>query len=301
MNKIEIRNSILRQILRKILKKEVIKMKKMILIAMAFVFVAALAPMAVAVDSANLSLQVTFGDDPPSDRITRLQARLAELEEQAMAEYDRAAENSEPSLIDVAVHNLLNIRDYEVAAVRTELRLIFVEDGDPTGQIQPILDEIASFTDTINDYIKKLQEHLPQISIELEGQNPWVLDSVKLGERRTNLNSFGTPMHKIHNMGNVYVSVSIGYAPIASIPENPQPGLEQGFNIFITMVRNIVIPPSSGAIPVVKNLAPTAGEPIPLTYGAPTGVMNNTSSMSTAYELKAYKAIGTVDPIVIES
>ena len=277
----------------KILQKEVIKMKKIIMIVMAFAFVAAFASLASAGDTAQLNLTVTFANDPILERILQLKARVTELEQQAKTEYERAVASGDHSVIDVAIHNLLEIRDSEVSGVRTELRLIFVEYADPWGQIQPILDEITRFTDTLNDYLKKLQDLLPVIAIELEGPNPWVLQGVKLGEKRSNMSASGSPAHAVKNTGNVPASIDVGYGPQIQILPCIHPGLEQGPDTFITIAAGMVIPPDRKVpIPIETiGLNPGASVPLNLVYGAPTGLSKGFEGMEATYEVRAFSAV----------
>ena len=50
------------------------------------------------------------------------------------------------------------------------------------------------------------------ISIELN-TTKWDLRGVKLGERRSNVNDIGMPIHTIRNTGNIPVVVDMGYGP----------------------------------------------------------------------------------------
>jgi hypothetical protein len=126
------------------------------------------------------------------------------------------------------------------------------------------------------------------IAIELEGLNPWTLNSVVLGTKTGNLGENSQPMHKIKNIGNTPVAIEVGYGP--GIPEGIHPGLQQGLDTFITLAAGVIIPPSE-KINLGKVIQPGEAEPLPLIYGAPTGLSGQTREMSLNLEIRVYAAV----------
>ncbi len=134
----------------------------------------------------------------------------------------------------------------------------------------------------------------PVISIELY-PNSWNLDGVKLGELRTNYGYWNNPMHYISNTGNVQVLVDVGYGPQTDTTGIVHPGLIQGLDTFTTAVgmdsngKGVIIPPNERV--KVANIATGSSQGLLLTYGAPTQLSKDISSMNAAYELRASAAI----------
>lgn len=272
-------------------------MKKIIMVVMAFAMVAMFVPKADAADSAQLGLQVTFAEDQDLKRVLYLKQWIATLEEECKGQYDKAVASGQPDVIKQAIKDLTGSRDLELPPVKDELLQILQRRPDLNEQIASVVEHIAEFSNTLSDYIKHLESLLSVISIELEGPNPWVLDDVKLGEKRANLNSAGVPMHKIHNTGNVSVMVSIGYGIMADVL--PRPGLEQGVDTYITVANTTVIPPQNGV--KVAIVAPGEAAPLPLTFGAPTALSQPAQNMGAGYDVRAYatdviKAMPLPDP-----
>ncbi|MCX5715394.1 MAG: hypothetical protein NTV07_00685 [Candidatus Omnitrophica bacterium] len=130
-------------------------------------------------------------------------------------------------------------------------------------------------------------ESPPVVSIEIESAGQWGLQNVKLGEKRNNIGTGGIPIQKIKNTGNVPVLVDIGYS--APSQGGVMPGTQQGTDTFIMMLDSAVIPPIS-KINFGKVIQPGVAEPLPLTYGAPTGLSGQINGMSLNLEIRAYAA-----------
>lgn len=135
------------------------------------------------------------------------------------------------------------------------------------------------------------------ISIVLK-PDEWLLEGVKLGERRSNLDEYGKPIHNIKNTGNVDVMVDIGYGPY--ITSGVQPGMEQGKDTFTTKVRPVgarsmlIIPPNERV--KVSEISPDTKVPLELMYGAPTGLSEGVQGHKVSYELRAY-GMNNEDPL----
>ena len=141
------------------------------------------------------------------------------------------------------------------------------------------------------DYLKIIREKFSTISIELN-ESTWTINSVNLGEKRTNYdlqNPFAGPIHIVKNTGNVPVKIGFKYVPQ---PYNYLivPGLKQDLNTFITMVSGTILPVDE-EITLPYEIQPGASQPLPLTYGAPTALSQQVSGMSAAYEIRVYKNI----------
>lgn len=312
MSKMRIKNPILRMILRKILKKEVIEMKKLLMLLMAFAMVAAFVPMANAADSAQLSLQVTFAPSEPLKIWTEPEGPF-EVKLGETLKFEVIAADKDSAGVEITPVNLNGGEWTPIPSTPEQAAGIFkwatvkpLPDFDNDGKVLCAVDFMATNRegDTVNLHIEfTLIMPPPTIAIELEGPNPWALQDVKLGEIRANIDSNGVIMHKMHNTGNVAVAIGIRYIPYIAVPENPRPGTKQGPDTFITMVNGNILPLDM-EMPVFKGLAPQTGEPVPLSFGAPTALSfpQQARSASAAYEFRAYKAIEPgpypLDPIV---
>lgn len=315
MCKIKIKNSILKEILMLILGKEVIKMKKLIIVVMAIAMVAAFAPKVDAAESAQLGLQVTFAVDQDLQRIKELKDHVYELEnisskifdsiyvdrnQDGKVDYrdldingDGVINDEDVRLLKNAVEDLAHISDLKLEDVKNQLKEIAERRPDLKPQIEAVLDHAQQLQGRIHDLIEKLKSLMvqPVISIELKGPNPWVLENVKLGEKRANISPLAVypplVLHHIFNTGNVTVKVAIAYGPQIDQYGIPRPGLEQGLDTFITLIEDgEVLPPNEGR--GVFTIGPTEGAPLNLTYGAPKELSQPVRGMGVAYDLKAY-------------
>ncbi len=263
-------------------------MKKILMIITALAMVAAFAPKANAADSAQLGLQVTFADQD-LQRVNDLNQNLTVLDADCLNMYKQAADSNNPDQIKQTIADLTMERDDKVAGIKKELVDIATRRPDLRPQIDSVVTHAEQLQATISDYITKLQSLLQVISIGLEGPNPWVLDNVKLGERRKNLlDPDGKPIHVIKNTGNVVVIVDIGYG-LSSSNDIPHPGLEQGVDTYVTLEDNQVIPPYGKV--KAERIEAGATASLSLTYGAPTGLSKPVTGMGATFELRAYKDI----------
>lgn len=146
-------------------------------------------------------------------------------------------------------------------------------------------------------YLKIIKEKFGAISIGLD-ESVWVINNIGLGERRSNFgeSSLGAmPLHNVKNNGIYPVKIGIKYASDFD-PNGIRPGKEQGFNLFITLVKSAVIP-SNDELILPDIILPNDSFPLFLTYGAPTEISSNADGMSAAYEIKAYPAFRPIGPI----
>lgn len=271
-------------------------MKTLLSVMLAVVMVVSFLPTVSAEEGATLGLKVTFAaEDLDLKRVLELKDLVYALEKISADIFDNASNSGDPAVIEQAIEELTHIKDAKLEDVKTQLVEILEKRPDLGQQIEVVLNHAKNVQDDIAVYIEKLRTLLPVLAIELEGPNPWVLEGVKLGELRDNmadLNHDGTadePMHSIKNIGNGLVRVAIAYSSYIAT-DGVHPGLEQGLDTFITMVRNFVIPPN-GEVIVVERLAAGDTMLMKLTYGAPTALSSNVNSMGAGYELKAYKAV----------
>lgn len=324
MCKIKIQNSILREILMLILGKEVIKMKKLIMVVMAIAMVAAFMPIADASETAQLGLTVTFKANEPL-KISTYPEGPFKVEEGKYLYFRVEARDADASMISLSCEGLPEgaafVPDQTFLPATTYIagtftwtpkmgqshelpyKILFtakseLKNGDGTAKAEDV-QLVVEIT------VIRVE---PVISIELY-PNSWNLDGVKLGELRTNYGYWNRPMHYISNTGNVPVLVEIGYGPqidrdIAGIVH---PGLIQGLDTFTTAVgaeasgagKGVIIPPNGRV--KAANVAANSSEGLILTYGAPTKLSDNINSMSAVYELRATAAIKPeVDPIVTQ-
>jgi len=144
--------------------------------------------------------------------------------------------------------------------------------------------------------IEKILNAIPRLSIELYPLD-WLIQGIKLGGLRSNLDELGLPIHYIANTGNVDVMVDIGYGPQTVVYPAIVPGLEQGRDTFITALGqtvdgmfNIIPPDKRLKVDVIR---PRDKIALGLTYGAPTAVSEGIQSHKATYELRAY-------PIILE-
>ncbi|MFH1753439.1 MAG: hypothetical protein ABH875_04580 [Candidatus Omnitrophota bacterium] len=135
----------------------------------------------------------------------------------------------------------------------------------------------------------------PRISIELTPAS-WVIENVRLGEKVHNLNNKGIPIHALYNTGDVSVLVDIGYGP--HIEEGIVPGTAQGLNTFTTEVERgqlgmSIIPPNDR----IKLVNLNAGDEafLHFVYGAPIAIEGDIGNHRTAYELRAYSTIPSIN------
>ncbi len=294
----------------KSLSKEVIKMKKLIMIVMAIAMVVAFAPCAGAAESAQLGLQVTFAIDNDLRQIELIKNRIDEVEvycekvfrfvyvdrnNDGVVDYkdldfnvDGQIDDSEITMLRERV-SILSTEADRLNNDRALLESILARRPDLKDQVLVVIYHIEKIQAACTDYITKLKalEQQPVISIELEGPNPWVLDGVKLGERRSNVTADNVIAHKVHNTGTVTVKVAIAYGSYSGMYGIPRPGLEQGLDTFITLIKDgDVLPPNEGR--GVFTIGPTEGAPLNLTYGAPKELSQPVKGMGVNYELKAY-------------
>jgi len=140
--------------------------------------------------------------------------------------------------------------------------------------------------------IERIRDAMPTISIEVT-PGEWILDNVRLGEKRENLDPDAVPIHSVRNTGNVSVLVSMGYGP--TIASGIRPGPEQGLDTFITEVYRegfdepVVLPIDSGIKFAV--IGPDEKAPLHMVYGAPTAISDNSQQHGIGYEFKAYPDI----------
>jgi subtilisin family serine protease len=125
------------------------------------------------------------------------------------------------------------------------------------------------------------------ISIELN-ELIWSIDGIRLGEKRSNLNNLGIPVHAVKNCGGVPVKVGIRYVPPAD-DALILPGLVQGLNTFITIVKGAILP-VLGETVLADTIKPGTSASLDLTFGAPTALSQAASGMTAAYEIRAYKS-----------
>ena len=284
-------------------RKEVTKMKKLIMLVMALAMVVAFMPTAYAADSAQLNLSVTFAVDQDLQNLAELTVLTNDLGAKLDRVYNDALQNPVPEVIHKALEILYPMRETDIRNVEAKLLDMLQRRPDLEPQISPVLSHVRTLAYTVSTYIAKLESLLlppPIISIELN-ESAWRLDGVKLGEKRVNLNELGAPIHAVRNTGNTDVMIDIGYAPgMMYLEWAPKPGLEQGPNTFITALgrgpvdnvyTDVVIPPDGRL--KVGLINPDNGIPLRLTYGAPTSlesVANGgpVAGMGTAYEIRAY-------------
>lgn len=253
--------------------------------------VVAFAPKVEAADTAQLGLSVTFAEDFDLKRIGELKAHVLELEVISAEIFNKAIDSGDVSVIKDAIDQLAHIKDAKLEDVKAQLKEIIERRPD----LQYLAMEVIALADKLQnliaDYIEKLKNAIPVISIELEGPNPWVLENVKLGEKRANISPLAVypplVLHHIFNTGNVTVKVAIAYGPQIDQYGIPRPGLEQGLDTFITLIEDgEVLPPNEGR--GVFTIGPTEGAPLNLTYGAPKELSQPVKGMGVNYELKAY-------------
>jgi hypothetical protein len=302
MKMVKIKNSILKTILRKILRKEVIKMKKLIMVVMAIAMVAVFLPKAEAGDSAQLGLQVTFAPSEPLKIWSEPEGPFT-VETGKTVEFKVVAEDKDAAIIGLDLKHPVEFPEgFEWIPPQGFVEPKYKVEGyfkwTPRGDIEPKTYAICfvadSFTgenwtgqrETVELRVEITVRPAPVIAIELEGPNPWVLDGVKLGERCANVNTDGAPMHKIHNTGNVPVVIDIGYGIMVDVYLLPHPGLEQGRDTYITLCGDVAIPPNERI--KVLGIGPNEGAPLSMTYGAPTALSQPVQGMGAGYEIRAY-------------
>jgi len=123
-----------------------------------------------------------------------------------------------------------------------------------------------------------------KISIELD-VNEWLLKDVGLNDLISNKID-GDAIHNIINTGTVPALVEIGYAKEGDTIIKP--GTEQGVDTFVTLLNETPIP-TDGTLGIGV-AEPDTEKPlaVPLTYGAPTELTEDTPGMSTTYKIRAY-------------
>jgi len=125
----------------------------------------------------------------------------------------------------------------------------------------------------------------PVLSIEIQGENPWVLGNIKPGGPiKRNLDDAGNVIHKIANIGDVDVGVRVEYMPHV-LNEEIHPGLERGENTFITLVGELVLPPNTALKMLGGDFPPGATAEVPLGYGSPT-ILSPKDSVGHEYGLQ---------------
>ncbi|GEM_PF-5823635 len=127
------------------------------------------------------------------------------------------------------------------------------------------------------------------ISIEIANIS-WVVNDIRLGEERRNLDSFGFPEQVLKNVGNIPVYIGVRYYSTAS-NARILPGTKQDKDRFVTTVNGAVIPERGEAV-LSDAIKPGKSLPLCLIYGAPTALSGKASGMNAAYEIRAYKSAG---------
>ena len=302
-------------------------MKKMLMIIMALAMVAAFMPKAYAAESAQLGLSVTFAVDQDLQRVQELKAEVSAIASDVKAvgyrfdvdhdgvfgdsdiaillrtgdfNGDGKVDDNDIAYVNQTIKDLSDLEGLKLKPIIDELNTILKNRPDLQSVIQPVIADAQNVYNSIENYTQLLMKLLPVISIELN-ESAWKLDGVKLGEKRSNLNDLGLPIHMVRNTGNVQVMVDIRYAPgLIYLEWAPRPGLQQGPNTFTTETANGVIPPDGKV--AIANITPGNSCGVRLTYGAPTSVESVATggpitSMSTEYEIRAYPAkVLPVDP-----
>ncbi len=289
-------------------------MKKLMMFVMALVFAAAFASGAYAAESAQLGLSVTFAPNNPVTIRTDPEGPF-KIESGKELVFTVNADNAtslkcESPLPYGATFTVVYLHAVPIDGQGGSTSAIGTFKWTPKNLIYSGSDaltppiELTFCAGNSSNEVARLVVEItvirpePVISIELN-ESDWKLDGVKLGEKRSNLNDLGLPIHMVRNTGNVPVLVDIGYAPgLIYLEWAPKPGLEQGPGRFTTETEGGVIPPD-GRMKVAK-IAPESARGIRLTFGAPTSVESVATGgpvtrMGTAYELRAYPAI-VVDP-----
>lgn len=149
----------------------------------------------------------------------------------------------------------------------------------------------------------------PVIAIELN-ETAWKLNMVGLNEKIPNngfrLIPFGSateegaitypsrsikPIHAVRNIGNVSVSLDMGYVMVSGCNSGLEPGVDQfSTSVFYNDDYSGIskaIPPK-GRVLITKYLRPDAEKRIPLIYYAPTKLTDDIRGMSATYEIRAF-------------
>ena len=301
-------------------------MKKLVMVIMALAMVAAFIPKAYAAESAQLGLQVTFAVDQDLQRINDLKSETEAINDKT-AEYIKCFDGNHDGRIDAmdlqywqthphdfnldgvvdeadkaflreALHVIKDSACLRLEAIIEELNRIRDRRPDLAALANAAIDRAEQILSVLRDALTILAQ-LDQPTISIELNNPsWVLQSVKLGEKRSNVSADGTFMHSIKNTGTVYAGVDIRYGLIAGGPIHPG-GYEMGKDTFATYVyapvdgqdREYVIPPDGQGAVGLGGISAGNTIPLKMTYCAPTEVSQPVAGMSVTYEIRAYGEI----------
>lgn len=262
-------------------------MKNMLMFVVAVVMFVTFVPRTFCGETAQLNLFVTFAHDPDLERVLELHNQVGQLQEDAMEIFDNARNSHDPYVVEGAILQLKRFKDEVLNDIKDELNEILGRRPDLAAYINPTLRQIDLDQNHIQEYIDILEEMLPNISVALEGPNPWQIEQAGLDQVYSNDNA-----HRVVNDGNVRIRVDIGYGILADVL--PGPGASPGENRYATWVNHQPFDPVFSRI-VIADLDPGKIQDFLIEFGTPTSLTVPVTELSTGYEIRAYR-----DPVPTE-
>lgn len=277
-------------------------MRKILIAVMAVAMVFAFAPKAGAAESAQLGLQVKFESSEPlriwSEPVP-LYADMYSIEAGKTLEFKVIAEDKDAINVTLGTIALpdgaewIVDPDQPISINRREGAFRWTPAADSSITKDVMYEAVFGASNGAETKELKVQILVINRIISIEMNEPsWVLDGVRLGEIRSNLNAYGIPIHMVKNTGNVYADVVIRYSPDSYGLVHP--GETAGKDTFVTMVtpnfgnqQECVISPDSHHAAGFGGAAPGNSIPLRLRYFAPTGLSQDIEGMRTEYEIIA--------------